>query len=143
MMTLHPTSHPQIVFVGGSLFTPESYSAFDGLLVFTGGFTGLQCIAAKAVRDGRIPCPYRIHGVETPVRIIGNDELAQVIQDDLGQLAEQSCRKIAIHAPNSVDGSRIAIEAAKDWLQVHGDQVDTLFFVDAQDDYFRVFGSEI
>ena len=142
-MTLHPTSHPQIVFAGGRLFTPECYATFDGLVVFTGGFTGLHVTASEAVKEARIPCPYQIHGVETPVRVIGNDELAQVIQDDLDQLAGQACRKIAIHAPNSVEGARIAIEAAKGWLQRHGDEVDTLYFVDAKDDYFRVFGSEI
>lgn len=142
-MTLHTTSHPQIVFAGGRLFTPESYATFDGLLVFTGGFTGLQASAADAVHAGQIPCPYRIHGVETPVRVIRNDELAQVIQEDLDLLSAQGCRKIAIHAPNFVDASRIAIDAAKAWLEQHGDAVDTLFFVDAKDDYFRVFGNEI
>ena len=142
-MTLHPTSHPQIVFAGGMLFTPECYAAFDGLLVFTGSFTGLQCLAAEAVRDGRIPCPYRIHGLETPVNVFGDEELAQTVQEGLDQLAAQGCRKIAIHAPNSVGESRIAIEAAKDWLELHRDEVDTLYFVDASDDYFRVFGSEI
>ena len=136
-MTLHPTSHPQIVFVGGNLFTNESNRLFDGLLVFTGGFTGLQVLAKEAERNGSIPCPYRIHADAS------GGELAKVIQEDLDYLAGEGCRKIGMHAPNFVDDARISIEAAKEWLAQHPDAVDTIYFVDARDDYFNCFGTEI
>lgn len=136
-MTLHPTSHPQIVFVGGNLFTNETYPLIDGLLVFTGGFTGLQVLAQESERNGSIPCPYRIHADAS------GGELVKVIQEDLDYLAGEGCRKIGMHAPNSVCDARESIEVAKEWLAQHPDAVDTIYFVDARDDYFNCFGTEI
>ena len=53
------------------------------------------------------------------------------------------CRKIGMHAPNSVCDARESIEVAKEWLAQHPDAVDTIYFVDARDDYFNCFGTEI
>lgn len=133
-MTLHPTSHPQIVFVRGALLSRECYFRFDGLLVFPGG--GFQMMVREAVRDGRIPCPYRIHDHW----ITGSDGLSQVIQDDLDYLAGEGCRRIGIHAPNNMNEAKTAVRAAVNWLKKHSKSVDTLYFVDREDDYFNYFG---
>ena len=139
-MTLHQTSHPQIVFAGGDLLGRESLSLFDGLLIFPGGFTGLRAKAADAVRNGLIPFPYRIHDMGIPGMDRESTDLSQVIKKDLDYLAEAGCRSIGIHAPNNMAEAKAAVRAAVRWLEKHSKDVDTLYFVDLADDYFNCFG---
>lgn len=141
-MILHPTNHPKIVFAGGRLFSEECDSLFDGLLVFAEGFSGLNMTARTAELHGKIPCPYRLHGTGTLREPISLSRIPLTVRDDLDFLSSQGCRRIGIHAPNDMPRAKSAVRAAVDWLEVHPDEVETLFFVDAADDYYNVFGFE-
>ena len=70
------------------------------------------------------------------------EDLSQVIKNDLDYLAGSGCRRIGIHAPNDMNGAKTVIRAAVKWLGRHSNMVDTLFFVDLQDDYFNYFGMD-
>lgn len=141
-MNVHPTNHPRIIFAWGMLFSEECDSLFDGILVFAEGFTGLNVIAGEAVLRDRIPCPYRFHGVENPREKVPLDRISLTIRGDLDYLSAQGCRRIGIHVPNDIPRAKAALRAAADWLETHPDVVDTLCFVDANDDYYNVFGFE-
>ncbi len=134
-MILHPTSNPRIIFAGGSILGADCFSMVDGLLIFTGGFTGLQVTAKNFERDGRIPCPHRIHAGAP------DGGLCQLIRDDLDYLSGEGCKKIGIHAPNSVEEARQAVNATVEWLEKHPGSVETVYFVDLKDDYFNCFGT--
>ena len=136
-MKLHSTSHPRIEFAKGDIFAEDA--GFDGILVFTGGFTGLHALAEESVRKG-LPYPYRIHGIERPVQVIRDCNVRRVVQEDLDYLASQGCRRIGVHAPNDMRGAKSAIRAAIDWLKDYPGAVDQLVFVDSRDDYYNYFG---
>ena len=141
-MNVHPTNHPRIVFAGGRLFSEECDSLFDGILVFAEGFTGLNMTAGEAELRGRIPCPYRLHGVENPRERVPLSRISLTVRGDLDYLSSRGCRRIGIHAPGDIPRAKAALRAAASWLEAHPDGVDTLYFVDAADDYYSVFGFE-
>ena len=133
---LHPTTHPQIVFAGGNILGRKMLSLVDGLIIFTGGFTGLQGLANTYEQEGRIPCPHKIYND-------AGGRLRQMIQEDLDNLTGQGCKKISIHAPNSVNEAQEAIEMIVEWLEKHPDTLETVYFVVRRDDYFHCFGTKI
>ncbi len=141
-MNVHPTNHPRIVFAGGRLFSEECDSLFDGILVFAEGFTGLNMTAGEAELRGRIPCPYRLHGVENPREKVPLSRISLTVHGDLDYLSSRGCRRIGIHAPGDIPRAKVALRAAANWLEAHPDGADTLYFVDAADDYYNVFGFE-
>ena len=133
---LHPTTHPQIVFAGGNILGRKMLSLVDGLIIFTGGFTGLQGLANAYEQEGRIPCPHKIYND-------AGGRLRQMIQEDLDNLTGQGCKTIGIHAPNSVNEAKEAIETTVEWIEKHPDTLETVYFVDLRDDYFHCFGTKI
>ena len=135
-LTLHPTCHPKIVFAGGDLFGRESRSRFDGYLAFAerGAF---RSYAEEVLQEHWLDCPHRVYTQSTePSRV------RYTVQRDLGWLAQQGSRTIGIHAPEDWPRCKTALRATVDWLDAHPDAVDQVFFVDADDDYFRCFGLE-
>ena len=136
-MKLHSTSHPRIEFAKGDIFAEDS--GFDGIIVFTGGFTGLHALAEESARKG-LPYPHRIHGIERPIQVIRSCNVRRVVQEDLDYLASQGCKRIGVHAPNDIRGAKTAIRAAVDWLKDHPGADDQLVFVDSRDDYYNYFG---
>ena len=141
-MIFHPTNHPRIVFAGGQLFSEESASLFDGLLVFAEGMSGLHVTAWNAVHSGQVLCPYRIHGLDDAVGKVSFGRIPGTVQEDLDFLSAQGCRRIGVHAPDEMSRAKAALRATVEWLNAHPDAVDTLFFVDMQDDYHTCFGFE-
>lgn len=141
-MIIHKTSHPQIFYAGGDLFGKQSLSQFDGFLAFAEGFTGFNCASWNAVNEGKIKCPYRIHGIEDPRVNTPMTRVGRIVRQDLDYLSSCGCRKIGIHTPNSLGKVKEALRAAVKWLDAHSANVDSLTFVDLQDDYFNCFGLE-
>ena len=139
-MVLHPTNHPRIVFAGGRLFSEESASLFDGILVFADRLSGLSLTACEAESEGRIPCPYRFHLNESPWAMVPLSRIPLTIREDLDYLSAQGCRRIGIHAPNDVPRAKAALRIASDWLDAYPEGAENLFFVDANDDYYNLFG---
>ena len=90
------------------------------------------------MRRGWLKCPFRVHFDSIPI-----SELADLFLTDLDSLTGQGCRTIGIHDPSSVEESQIVVRAAVEWLDTHSDSVNSLFFVDAHDDYFKCFGTNL
>lgn len=134
-LTLHPTNHPKIVFVGGDLFGKEGLSRFDGFICFADRH--FRAYVQALVEEGYPQCPNRMH-FEDDLHPL---QVRDMLLEDLDILSGKGCRRIGIHAPGYVPASKAALRATVDWLAGDGrDTVDTLCFVDAHDDYFHCFG---
>ena len=133
-LTLHRTAYPKIVFAGGDLFGFESLSRFDGFLAFAerGAF---GWYTRDVIKKGKIQCPYRVY-----FQSFSPEEITRLVHEDLTYLVEKGCRRIGIHAPSFIPESQVALQATVDWLGTHAGDVDKLFFVDADDDYYHCFG---
>ena len=136
---IHPSAHPQLLYAKGDILNRESYARFDGLIIFIGGFNGLTATAKNVLRNGSIPIPYRIH---KPKDGQIPENVSEILRHDLGLLFHQGCKRIGIHTWHDMKPAKTSVRSAVRWLNEHPGSVESVTFVDLEDDYYHCFGMD-
>ena len=144
-LSLHPTPNPQIFFAKGDLFGEDSLSRFDGIIAFGHSRPSfLRLEASAAIRDGKLTCPYKIYGLRYD-KCPKLDAIRHFVTSAMRELSAKGCRNIGFHGARPSDGTyvqgaELCVKTVARWLESHPGLIDTVTFVDKNDDYFNLFG---
>lgn len=134
---IRPTDHPKIFYSWGSIFNIEGYG-FDGIAILR-THRGMIFDASVNQLENEMPvsCKAFIHCFgKNPIKI---NEVDKLVNDTLNELVIKGCKRIGFHGVETTRNSylsvKLTIKSVLKWMELNGDKIDSITFVDAHRGY--------